>query len=83
MAKRKLQRFAELATFDHVIQASFDEIFEKDFRLKSKWGKEFFKNEYPIVLELGCGKGEYTVGLASRNMESNFVGIDKKQRFSS
>lgn len=78
MAKRKLQRFAENKTFAHLHQPAFDEIFQKDFKLKGKWGTEFFKNDNPIVLELGCGKGEYTIGLAQRYPEKNFIGVDIK-----
>lgn len=78
MGKKKLQRFAEMETFTHVIQPSFDEVFEKDYKLKGKWNKEFFGNNRPIVLELGCGKGEYTVGLAKKYPEKNFVGVDIK-----
>jgi len=78
VAKRKLMRFAEMETFDHVIQASFDEVFQNEYKLRGKWSKEFFKNENPIVLELGCGKGEYTVGLAKQNQNRNYIGIDIK-----
>ncbi len=67
-----------METFDHVIQASFDEVFKKDYKLKGFWAKEFFKNENPVVLELGCGKGEYTVGLAKQNPAINYIGIDIK-----
>lgn len=65
-------------TFNHVIQPSFDEVFKKDFRLKGKWTSEFFNNNNPLILELGCGKGEYTVGLARQNSSTNFIGIDIK-----
>ena len=78
MGKKKLQRFAQMETFDHVVQPSFGEVFKKDYKLKGKWGKDFFKNENPIVLELGCGKGEYTVGLAKQETNKNFIGIDIK-----
>ena len=78
MGKKKLFRFAEMETFDHVIQASFDEVFQKDYKLKGNWNTEFFKNPNPIILELGCGKGEYTVGLAKLNSNINYVGIDIK-----
>ncbi len=67
-----------METFNHVIQPSFDEVFKKDYQLKGKWCKDFFKNENPLILELGCGKGEYTVGLAKQNQEINFIGIDIK-----
>lgn len=78
MAKKKLARFAEMDTFDHVVQAEFSEVFEKDYKLKGNWNNHFFKNNNPIILELGCGKGEYTVGLAGQNPQINFIGIDIK-----
>ncbi len=78
MGKKKLQRFAEIETFNHVMQPSFDEIFNKSYKLKGIWSKEFFGNNNPLVLELGCGKGEYTVGLAKQNQTRNFIGIDIK-----
>jgi len=78
VAKKKLVRFAEMNTFDHVVQAKFNEVFEKDYKLKGNWNRDFFRNNNPIILELGCGKGEYTVGLAKQNPEINFVGIDIK-----
>ena len=77
MGKKKLQRFAEVATFPNVFHLSYEESL-KGFKLKGKWNSEFFKNEHPIVLELGCGKGEYTVGLAQRFPDKNFIGIDIK-----
>ena len=64
--------------FDHVIEPSIDEVFNHDFRLKGRWHGEWFRNDRPIVLELGCGKGEYTVGLAEKYPEKNFIGIDIK-----
>lgn len=76
--KNKLQRFAEMESFPHVIQADFEEVFQKDYRLKGRWAKDFFGNDKPLVLELGCGKGEYTVGLARQFPDKNFIGIDIK-----
>ncbi|HKL08836.1 MAG TPA: tRNA (guanosine(46)-N7)-methyltransferase TrmB [Bacteroidales bacterium] len=78
MAKKKLQRFAEMFTFEHVVQPPYDEVFRKDYPLKGNWNHSFFKNDYPIILELGCGKGEYTIGLAQQNPKKNFLGIDIK-----
>jgi tRNA (guanine-N7-)-methyltransferase len=75
-SKNKLRRFAENETFGNVIQPTRLEV-EGGFRLKGGW-KAHFKNDNPIVLELGCGKGEYTVGLASLYPEKNFIGIDIK-----
>lgn len=78
MSKGKLEKFAELKTFQNVIQPKFDEVFEKDYTLKGQWNKEFFKNDNPITLELGCGKAEYTVGLAQLYPDRNFIGVDIK-----
>ena len=64
--------------FDHVIEPSFDDVFGHDFHLKGKWHDEWFGNNNPIVLELGCGKGEYTVRLAEIYPQKNFIGIDIK-----
>lgn len=77
-SKNKLKRFKENATFDNVFQPTREEVVNNEFPLKGKWNKEFFKNEHPLVLELGCGKGEYSVGLANRYPEKNFIGIDIK-----
>lgn len=77
-SKNKLKRFKENENFENVIQPSRDILEKDDFSLKGKWRKEFFKNDNPIVLELGCGKGEYSVGLAEYYPERNFIGIDIK-----
>lgn len=76
-SKNKLKRFRENDTFSNVYQPSREEIVS-DFPLKGKWNEEVFKNNNPIVLELGCGKGEYTVELARRFPDKNFIGIDIK-----
>lgn len=78
MSKNKLQKFAEMQQFPHVVQATFDEVFRKDYALKGQWGSRFFENNNPIVLELGCGKGEYSVGLARMFPGKNFIGVDIK-----
>ena len=78
MGKNKLKRFAEMATYPNVFEPLFEEIVNKDYTLKGKWGTDFFKNDNPIVLELGCGKGEYTLGLANLYPKKNFIGIDIK-----
>ena len=77
-AKNKLKKFSEMAAFPNVVQAGFDEVYQKSHYLKGKWAIDFFKNNNPIVLELGCGKGEYTVGLARKFTGKNFLGIDIK-----
>lgn len=79
MSKNKLAKFAEMEQFRNVFQVSARDINAiESFPLKGKWSKEFFKNDRPIVLELGCGKGEYTVGLAELFPDKNFIGIDVK-----
>lgn len=77
-SKNKIKRFKENETFENVIQPSREEIVEGTFKLKGKWQSEIFKNDHPVVLELGCGKGEYTVGLAERDPNKNFIGVDIK-----
>lgn len=77
-SKGKLVKFAEVESFENVIQPKFDEVFEKDFKYKGVWSEQFFKNANKLTLELGCGKGEYTVGQAKLFPERNFIGIDIK-----
>lgn len=77
MGKNKLAHFEENRTFPNVFQPEFREM-EHDYPLKMVWGRNFFKNTNPLILELGCGKGEYTLGLAKRYPKSNFIGIDNK-----
>ncbi len=67
-----------METFSNVLQVSFSEVEQKDHPIKNNWSKDFFKNDNPIVLELGCGKGEYTVGLAEKSSQTNYIGIDIK-----
>jgi len=78
MGKNKLKKFAFMAEYPHVFQYPFSVLQEKGFEVKGKWSTSFFKNNNPIVLELGCGKGEYTVGLAKLFPDKNFIGIDIK-----
>jgi tRNA (guanine-N7-)-methyltransferase len=78
MAKRKLKKFAEVSTFPNCFFLSFEDSKAEGLPLKGKWNNEYFRNENPIVLELGCGKGEYTVGLAKRFPDKNFIGVDIK-----
>ena len=77
-SKNKLKRFTENETFDNVFQPTREEVVGNEFPLKGKWNSEFFQNDNPIIVELGCGKGEYSVGLAERFPDKNFVGIDIK-----
>ncbi|MBO4673637.1 MAG: tRNA (guanosine(46)-N7)-methyltransferase TrmB [Bacteroidaceae bacterium] len=78
MGKGKLAKFAEMAENPLVVECPFWQLQQEGFPLKGKWHEEFFKNDNPIVLELGCGRGEYTIGLARRFPEKNFIGIDIK-----
>lgn len=77
-SKNKLKRFKENETFNNVFQPTREEVADDLFSLKGKWNTEFFENDNPIVLELGCGKGEYAVGLAQKYPHKNFIGIDLK-----
>lgn len=78
MAKKKLARFAEMEHLSNVFQPKHEEVFRKDYVLKGKWHAEVFHNNHPIVLEIGCGKGEYTVELGKLYPEKNFIGLDIK-----
>ena len=77
-SKNKLKRFQDNEVFENVIQPLRSEIVEEEFQFKGKWKRDFFKNDKPLILELGCGKGEYTLGLAERNKDCNYLGIDIK-----
>jgi len=77
LAKNKLRKFAQMEDYPHVQQPDL-EVLEKGYAMKGNWKKEFFKNENPLVLELGCGMGEYSVGLAEKFPEKNFLGVDIK-----
>ena len=77
MGKHKLARFAENLTFPNLFQVSFEQLQEQGFEWRGRWA-EYFGNDNPIVLELGCGKGEYTIALARENAARNHIGIDIK-----
>lgn len=76
--KNKLYKFKENETFAALLQPTTEELLCKDYKFKGRWGRLFFGNDNPIVLELGCGKGEYTVQLAKLSPQKNFIGIDIK-----
>ncbi|MEM9685318.1 MAG: tRNA (guanosine(46)-N7)-methyltransferase TrmB [Bacteroidota bacterium] len=77
-SKNKLKRFEENETFSNLIQPERETLVKDSFRFKGNWNRDFFKNTHPIVVELGCGKGEYTVNLAGVYPDKNFIGIDIK-----
>ena len=77
-SKNKLKRFKENETFANVFQPTREELVNEGFSLKGNWNNQVFKNNNPLVLELGCGKGEYSVGLAQKYPNKNFIGIDIK-----
>ena len=78
MAKGKLEKFAEMETFPNVFQCPYRAMSAEPFTLQGRWGADYFHNDHPIVLELGCGKGEYTVELARQFPDVNFIGVDIK-----
>ena len=78
MSKGKLAKFADMETYSNVFQYPYSVVSDVPFAMRGHWREEYFKNGNPIVLELGCGKGEYTVGLARRHPEMNFIGVDIK-----
>jgi len=77
-SKNKQKRFRENETFSNLFQPDRQTLLDDNFSLKGKWNEVYFKNKQPIVLELGCGKGEYTLGLSQRFPNKNFIGIDIK-----
>ncbi len=78
MGKGKLAKFADMAEYPHVFECPYNMLDEMSTKMKGNWNKTFFGNDNPIVLELGCGRGEYTTGLARRYPEKNFIGVDVK-----
>jgi tRNA (guanine-N7-)-methyltransferase len=77
MGKNKLSKFADNATWAHLLQPDYDNLIETGFTYKGKWA-DFFKNNAPITLELACGKGEYSIGLGQLYPQRNFIGMDVK-----
>lgn len=78
MGKGKLAKFADMAENPLVVECPFWQLQKEDFALRGKWHSDFFHNDNPIILELGCGRGEYTIGLARRFPDQNFIGVDIK-----
>jgi len=78
MAKNKLRRFSEMKEWSNCFEPTLDVLTPDHFPLKGNWNRDYFKNEHPIILELGCGKGEYTVGLANHFPDKNHIGVDIK-----
>lgn len=78
MGKNKLSKFAEMEHFSNLFQPTYEELLKGDFPYRGKWGHDYFRNPHPIVAELGCGKGEYTVTLAGLHPGKNYIGLDIK-----
>ena len=78
MGKNKLEKFADMASYPHVFEYPYSAVDDVPFEMRGKWNESFFKNDHPIVLELGCGRGEYTVGLGRLFPDKNFIGVDIK-----
>ena len=78
MGKGKLAKFADMETYENVFQYPYSVMEHVPFEMKGYWHEQYFHNDHPIVLELGCGKGEYTIGLAQQYPDVNFIGVDIK-----
>ena len=78
MSKNKLAKFADMERYPHVFQAADVATNDTPFAMRGRWHADFFKNDNPIVLELGCGRGEYTVGLGRLFPDKNLIGVDIK-----
>ena len=78
MSKGKLAKFADMETYENVFQYPYSVVDHVPFPMQGHWHEQYFHNQNPIILELGCGKGEYTVGLAKRYPGMNFIGVDIK-----
>src|SRR5687767_4591845 len=73
----KLEKFADIERFENCFSFFFEQL-QRGFAAKGKWNQNVFKNDHQLVLELGCGKGEYTIGLAQANKNRNYIGVDLK-----
>lgn len=78
MPKNKIRKFQENLTFPNLFQIEYHDLMANGFGLKGNWHNAYFKNQNPIILELGCGKGEYTLGLANKYPNHNYIGVDVK-----
>ena len=78
MGKGKLEKFEDMWNYPHVFEYPFSVVDKASCEMKGNWNRDFFHNDHPIVLELGCGRGEYTVGLARMFPNKNFIGVDIK-----
>ena len=78
MGKGKLAKFADMETYENVFQYPYSVVEHVPFEMQGHWHEQYFHNDHPIVLELGCGKGEYTVELAKIHPDMNFIGVDIK-----
>lgn len=78
MSKGKLAKFADMETYRNVFQYPYSVVSDVEFPMRGHWHEEYFRNQNPITLELGCGKGEYAVELARCNPQQNFIGVDIK-----
>ena len=79
MSKGKLAKFADMETYENVFQYPYSVVEHVPFEMQGHWHEQYFHNQNPIVLELGCGKGEYTVELAKLYPDINFIGVDIKK----
>lgn len=77
MSKSKQEKFKDVELFSHVFEYPYYDV-QQPVNMQGKWHSDFFKNQKPIILELACGKGEYTIGLAQKNLDKNYIGIDLK-----